>query len=111
MATPYLSQEIHKRTDNQTARLLLPGLLAGATSALITQPLDTIKTNMHADICNKSALQVAKELYRAVDPVTGASGIRALYAGLGARMLGVGLSMAIENNIRTRLITWYNQKI
>jgi hypothetical protein len=111
MGAPYFSKKVNEYTENTTIRFFAPGIIAGAFSAALTQPLDTVKTNMQADITKKSAFQVTRELYTAIDPVTKKTGIRALYAGVYARMFTVGLSMALESNIRTRLTMWYDKKM
>lgn len=97
IATPALTQEIREHTDNKFVQTFAPSVIAGSLSAILTHPLDTIKTCMQADLANKSIKNVAQDIYDGVK-AGGAQkgGITAFYRGVIARIVGVAISMTSE---------------
>ncbi|XP_008785494.1 mitochondrial substrate carrier family protein V-like isoform X3 [Phoenix dactylifera] len=74
---------------------LLGGALAGVTAASITYPLDLVRTRL--------AAQTKTMYYRGISHALCAiyrdEGIRGLYKGLGATLLGVGPNIAISFSV------------
>jgi len=76
---------------------------------LITAPLDTIKTRMHAELGEKSARTIIYEIYNGL-PKTTKTGLPAFCAGLAPRMVAVPLTMCLEYNFRNYLTEKYMHK-
>mmetsp|Transcript_20233 Transcript_20233/g.49637 ORF Transcript_20233/g.49637 Transcript_20233/m.49637 type:complete len:110 (-) Transcript_20233:94-423(-) len=67
------------------------GYLAGLISALVTQPIDTVKTNMQsltAERYRRSVLGCCRELMSS-------GGLSAFYRGIGPRLVRVPLEQAL----------------
>ncbi|XP_010923203.1 uncharacterized protein [Elaeis guineensis] len=89
---------LDRHRDYMTADVcvrLLGGALAGITAASITYPLDLVRTRL--------AAQTKTIYYRGISHALCAiyrdEGIRGLYKGLGATLLGVGPSIAISFSV------------
>mmetsp|Transcript_10941 Transcript_10941/g.15205 ORF Transcript_10941/g.15205 Transcript_10941/m.15205 type:complete len:318 (+) Transcript_10941:54-1007(+) len=82
---------IRREAETSTSTSLSAGFTAGLVSAIITQPIDTVKTNVQslsASSRTRSALRCAKDIYQAY-------GISGFYRGIGARLLRVCSEQAI----------------
>ena len=64
--------------DRPSTALLLAGIASGATAAVLTQPLDTAKTRMQANVGRPEYGSAARSLAT----VWHEGGVRALWAGL-----------------------------
>ncbi|WOL08402.1 mitochondrial substrate carrier family protein B-like [Canna indica] len=71
---------------------LLGGGLAGITAASVTYPLDLVRTRLAAQTNTMYYRGISHALYA----ICRDEGIRGLYKGLGATLLGVGPSIAIS---------------
>lgn len=107
VATPTLSEYVKEYTDNRAIQAVVPSVLAGAMSSLLTQPCDTLKTCMQADLENKSAKQIAQQIYCGIQGAHHAKGVKNFYYGLSPRVAAVAASMTIEYNLRNSFTKQY----
>ncbi len=96
VACPAIETYIKRHTSNPGLVQLAPGMLAGALSAAITHPLDTIKTNMQAQLHEPNARTIVKQIYHATEQPS----IMNFYKGATPRLFGVGLSMLLVHHLR-----------
>ncbi|XP_006643743.2 mitochondrial substrate carrier family protein B-like [Oryza brachyantha] len=71
---------------------LLSGGLAGITAASVTYPLDVVRTRL----ATQKTTRYYKGIFHAVSTICRDEGVKGLYKGLGATLLGVGPSIAIS---------------
>ncbi|KAF0920898.1 hypothetical protein E2562_037591 [Oryza meyeriana var. granulata] len=71
---------------------LLGGGLAGITAASVTYPLDVVRTRL----ATQKTTRYYKGIIHAVSTICRDEGVKGLYKGLGATLLGVGPSIAIS---------------
>ncbi|KAK1321794.1 hypothetical protein QJS10_CPA03g01754 [Acorus calamus] len=101
---------LDRHRDNVTADVcvrLLGGGLSGLTAAAMTYPLDLVRTRL--------AAQTNEMYYRGIShtlhTIWRDEGIRGLYKGLGATLLGVGPSIAISFSVYETLRShWHLQR-
>ncbi|KAH7672843.1 solute carrier family 25 (mitochondrial phosphate transporter) member 23/24/25/41 protein [Dioscorea alata] len=89
---------LDKRQDNASADVLLRllgGGLAGITAATVTYPLDLVRTRLAAQTKHVYYRGMSHALYA----ICRDEGVRGLYKGLGATLLGVGPSIAISFSV------------
>ncbi|KAG0475326.1 hypothetical protein HPP92_015012 [Vanilla planifolia] len=86
---------------------LLGGGLAGMTAASITYPLDLVRTRLAAQT-NHVYYQ---GIWHALNTICREEGVRGLYKGLGATLLGVGPNIAISFSVyETLRSNWQLQR-
>ncbi|WOL14974.1 mitochondrial substrate carrier family protein B-like isoform X1 [Canna indica] len=86
---------LDKQRDSVSADVcvrLLGGGLAGLTAATMTYPLDLVRTRLSA----QTNTMYYRGISHALCTICRDEGIRGLYKGLGATLLGVGPSLAIN---------------
>ncbi|XP_072959886.1 uncharacterized protein [Typha angustifolia] len=82
---------------------LLGGGLAGITAASITYPLDLVRTRLAAQTSTIYYRGISHALYA----ICRDEGVRGLYKGLGATLLGVGPSIAISFSVYETLRSYW----
>lgn len=108
--TPYFDQKIKLYTSNRAMQILAPSMLAGVCSVLVTAPLDTVKTRMHAELGEKRARTIIHEIYNGLPKAT-KTGLPAFCAGLAPRMVAVPLTMCLEYNFRNYFTEKYIHQV
>ncbi|XP_066313900.1 uncharacterized protein [Miscanthus floridulus] len=74
---------------------LLGGGLAGITAASLTYPLDVVRTRL----ATQTTTRYYKGIFHAVSTICRDEGVKGLYKGLGATLLGVAPSIAISFSV------------
>ncbi|URE45240.1 Mitochondrial substrate carrier family protein [Musa troglodytarum] len=109
----------HRNSEGADACVrLLGGGLAGITAASITYPLDLVRTRLAAQVSynlvGSKLLQTNTVYYRGISHALYAicrdEGIKGLYKGLGATLLGVGPSLAISFSVYETLRSHWQLK-
>ncbi|XP_073014437.1 uncharacterized protein [Typha latifolia] len=83
---------------------LLGGGLSGVTAASITYPLDLVRTRLAAQTNTIYYRGISHALYA----ICRDEGVRGLYKGLGATLLGVGPSIAISFSVYETLRSYWH---
>lgn len=78
----------------------------GSASAMLTHPLDTIKTNMQANLEVANTREILKKIYTS----TSKPKLANFYRGIVPRIIGVASSMALEYNLREFFTKLFTQK-
>ncbi|CAO2209037.1 unnamed protein product [Urochloa humidicola] len=86
---------LDRDSNNVGVVRLLGGGLAGITSASITYPLDVVRTRL----ATQKTTRYYKGIFHAVSTICRDEGVKGLYKGLGATLLGVGPSIAISFSV------------
>ncbi|RVW49298.1 Mitochondrial substrate carrier family protein B [Vitis vinifera] len=115
--------ESHKRNTSADLGVhFVAGGLAGLTAASATYPLDLVRTRLAAQdaflncLLKSSVLQMTKVIYyrgigHTLQTIVREEGIWGLYKGLGATLLGVGPSIAINFSVyETLRSSWHSQR-
>lgn len=85
--------------------------MAGSLSAIVTHPLDTIKTRMQAEP-NKNMLQVIKEIYLESNrKAYFKRGVASFFRGVFPRIAGVATTMTLEYRFRELFTKLYRDKL
>lgn len=85
--------------------------MAGSLSAIVTHPLDTIKTRMQAEP-NKNMMQVIKEIYLEIhQKAYFKSGTASFFRGIFPRIAGVATTMTLEYRFREYFTQLYKDKL
>ncbi|HSW75571.1 MAG TPA: MC/SLC25 family protein [Candidatus Saccharimonadales bacterium] len=86
-------------------------VVAGALSAIMTHPLDTMKTRLQADPY-KTIKQVAQEIYHETHPKAYfKSGLASFFRGIHPRIAGVAATMTLEYRFREYFMQLYKDKL
>ncbi|MGE0207086.1 MAG: MC/SLC25 family protein [Candidatus Babeliales bacterium] len=93
---PVLKKRISEKIDNATIQTIAPGMAAGMFSALATQPLDTVKTNMQGTMNNNSIKKVAQSVYYGKN---NKPSFFNFYRGTAPRLCGVVITMTIMSTV------------
>ncbi len=96
IGTPMIYDKLEKSNSHQALNALAPGLIAGSLSAALTHPIDTIKTNMQANLHSNNSIEIVKKIYTS----TKKPSIRNFYRGILPRIIGVASTMTLEYNLR-----------
>ncbi|CAL9059396.1 uncharacterized protein LOC135650567 [Musa acuminata AAA Group] len=102
---PRLSRHRNSESADACVRLLGGGL-AGITAASITYPLDLVRTRLAAQTNTMYYRGISHALYA----ICRDEGIKGLYKGLGATLLGVGPSLAISFSVYETLRSHWQLK-
>ncbi|CAO2193590.1 unnamed protein product [Urochloa humidicola] len=86
---------LDRDSNNVGVVRLLGGGLAGITSASITYPLDVVRTRL----ATQKTTRYYKGIFHTVSTICRDEGVKGLYKGLGATLLGVGPSIAISFSV------------
>ncbi|XP_058109402.1 uncharacterized protein LOC131252743 [Magnolia sinica] len=101
---------LDRHQDNVSADLcvrLIGGGLSGITAASITYPLDLVRTRLAA----QRNVMYYRGISHALRTICRDEGIKGLYKGLGATLLGVGPSIAISFSVyETLRSSWQMQR-
>jgi len=98
VVTPKIKEQL-KGANNSIFQNIGAPALAGILSALLTHPLDTIKTQMQARI-GTTSFQAFYNLCNSLNTNNKKYGIQALYHGLLPRITGVACSITIVSNAK-----------
>ena len=97
----YLKVELLRKLDPQYYRLVpfIAGCVSGAVSAVLTNPLDVVKTHMQVDLGEPNAGLLrrfgAGSVVNVMKNVVGEHGFSGLYAGLTPRIVKIAPACAI----------------
>ncbi|RCV24602.1 hypothetical protein SETIT_5G098800v2 [Setaria italica] len=86
---------LDRDSNNVGVVRLLGGGLAGITAASVTYPLDVVRTRL----ATQKTTRYYKGIFHAVSTICRDEGVKGLYKGLGATLLGVGPSIAISFSV------------
>lgn len=99
-ATPAIKEALNNQGFNHSAQNLMAPIAAGAASAVITQPFDTIKTQMQARVDGTTMKQAFLHLYNSKNSYQQVRGLRGLYLGLLPRVINTTAAITIASNAK-----------
>lgn len=94
---------LDRDSNNVGVVRLLGGGLAGITAASLTYPLDVVRTRL----ATQKTTRYYKGIFHAVSTICRDEGVKGLYKGLGATLLGVGPSIAISFSVYESLRSYW----
>jgi hypothetical protein len=103
IVTPALQGAMEQCTQNSVALKFGPGLLAGAMSAIVTHPIDTVRSHVQRRLQERTKLaQAARDIYydTATEPSVRSIGISNFFRGIVPRIIAVAVTMSMEYNFR-----------
>mmetsp|Transcript_21302 Transcript_21302/g.29845 ORF Transcript_21302/g.29845 Transcript_21302/m.29845 type:complete len:193 (+) Transcript_21302:1-579(+) len=102
-----VASSLRREEETSVSTSLFAGFMAGLISALATQPIDTVKTNMQS----LSASKQRRSLYGCAKEVYLNDGLAGFYRGIGARLARVCSEQAILFTLFYRFGRWLDQSL
>lgn len=117
VVTPKIKELVSEKTDNKIIQTFAPGLMTGLVHGVLSHPLDTIKTQMQANVGSLTTLQTTLNIYRngikdkSPNPKPPVKGIPAFFCGIVPRALGVSISIFVVGFVKDYLTNeWQKRK-
>jgi predicted amidohydrolase len=106
---PTLKETTFQNSNSNIAKHIGPGIIAGILSTLVTQPLDTIKTQMQGTIDNTTTRKTIYDIYHSSTKFQKKGAVSAFYRGLLPRLCSSTLSLLILDNTRHYMTQYFTK--
>lgn len=100
VVTPTIARYFEQYTHNQCMLAFGPSSVAGALSAIVTHPIDMVKSHMHERVPEKLTLKSALRNIYGGPESAGSIGMHNFFRGLLPRVAAVATTMMLEYNFR-----------